>query len=233
MYSSGTTSWTWSCRTSDHDPHEIYASFDTAGVYTVQISGRSENHAIDRFVLFVDTTYSIAMATDTSLEETLCANADQTYVLTVNLGKGGGNYAQDSIINIVADNAPLNKVFEKWTGDTITIADIYSASTTITIPNSDVDITATYKDIAGTAVLETNTSKLKIFPNPALGDFYIDLKAFRNPVLKIISLTGNVVYQSDICSGKYYVNDHELQSGTYLIYVSDQHLHSTKILVVQ
>jgi hypothetical protein len=233
VYSSGTTSWTWSCRTSDHDAHEIYAAFDTAGVYTVQISGRSENHAIDRFVLFVDSAYSIAQATDKSFDETLCADADQTYVLTVNHGRGGGNFAQDTTVNIVANNAPSNMVFEKWTGDTVTIADIDSAATTITIPSSDVNITATYKDVPGTGVFDTNVSKLKIFPNPAKGDFVIDLKTFKNPVIKIYSLTGDVVYQTYTYAGKYYVKDHKLPSGPYLIHVSDQHIKATSLLVIQ
>lgn len=51
VYSSGTTNWTWSSRTSDNDPHLIYADFDTAGFYRVQLSGRSKYHLLNRFVL--------------------------------------------------------------------------------------------------------------------------------------------------------------------------------------
>lgn len=72
VYCSGTTAWTWSARTSDHDAHEIYATFDDAGVYTIQISGRSNHHAIDRFVLFKDSEYSVEEATDLANEETTC-----------------------------------------------------------------------------------------------------------------------------------------------------------------
>ena len=71
VYSHGTTSWTWSSSTSDHDRHDIYATFDSAGVYTVQISGRESNHAIDRFVLFKESMHSVSQATDLSNEETL------------------------------------------------------------------------------------------------------------------------------------------------------------------
>lgn len=38
--------------TSDNDAHQVYARFDSAGEYEIQISGRSNYHAIDRFVLF-------------------------------------------------------------------------------------------------------------------------------------------------------------------------------------
>ncbi len=63
VYSSGTTGWTWSSRTSDSDAHNIYAEFDSAGFYRVQISGRSKNHLLDRFVL-----YKTSVANPTSLD---------------------------------------------------------------------------------------------------------------------------------------------------------------------
>lgn len=51
VYRSGSGLWKWSTRTSDNDAHEIYARFDSPGLYLIQISGRSKNHAIDRIVL--------------------------------------------------------------------------------------------------------------------------------------------------------------------------------------
>lgn len=56
IYSSGTTSWTWSTNTSDNNAHSIYAKFSSPGVYTVQISGRSNYHCVDRFVLYKEGT---------------------------------------------------------------------------------------------------------------------------------------------------------------------------------
>ena len=58
IYSSGTTDWSWSTRTSDNDPHMIYAKFDTTGIYTIQISARSSGHRLNRLVLFKETVYS-------------------------------------------------------------------------------------------------------------------------------------------------------------------------------
>ncbi|MEM1001621.1 MAG: hypothetical protein AAGH46_03110, partial [Bacteroidota bacterium] len=51
IYLSGSTDWTWSTNTSDHDAHQIYVQFDTVGNYTMEISGRSSNHLIDRITL--------------------------------------------------------------------------------------------------------------------------------------------------------------------------------------
>ena len=52
VYRSGQGDWIWSTRTSDNDGHDIFARFDEPGIYTVEIAGRSRDHAIDRWVLY-------------------------------------------------------------------------------------------------------------------------------------------------------------------------------------
>lgn len=52
IYQNNQNNWTWVTRTSDHDPHEIFVEFDTAGVYSLEISGRSNGHAINRIALY-------------------------------------------------------------------------------------------------------------------------------------------------------------------------------------
>ncbi len=54
IYRSGPGDWVWSTNTSDSDGHRIYAQFNNPGLYVIQISGRSRDHAIDRMVLFSD-----------------------------------------------------------------------------------------------------------------------------------------------------------------------------------
>ncbi len=54
VYRSGAGDWVWSTNTSDNDGHRIYVQFDSPGVYLIQVSGRSKDHAIDRMVLFND-----------------------------------------------------------------------------------------------------------------------------------------------------------------------------------
>lgn len=51
VYLNSTTNWTWKSKTSDFDPHEIYVKFNKAGIYTMQLSARSDFHLIDRIVL--------------------------------------------------------------------------------------------------------------------------------------------------------------------------------------
>lgn len=54
VYRSGGTAsnWSWSTNTSDNDAHQIFARFDQAGQYSIQVSGRSTDHVIDRMVMF-------------------------------------------------------------------------------------------------------------------------------------------------------------------------------------
>ena len=69
------------------------------------------------------------------------------YVLTVTNGTGSGNYAAGDQVAITANSAPDGKMFDKWTTDNGgTFTDVSNASTTFTMPTSDVTITATYKD---------------------------------------------------------------------------------------
>ncbi len=70
------------------------------------------------------------------------------YSLDVQNGTGDGNYTPSTVVNISA-SIPSGQVFDGWTGHTQYIADINSANTTVTIPNADVTVTATF-DTAST-----------------------------------------------------------------------------------
>lgn len=65
VYQNNLDNWTWATRTSDHDPHEIFVEFDTAGIYTIEISGRSNGHAINRLALYhsdVNSSYALDLS---------------------------------------------------------------------------------------------------------------------------------------------------------------------------
>ncbi len=64
-YSVGTTSWTFSTRTSDNDAHNIFARFDAPGLYAIRVSARSTFHLLDRYTL----SNSLDCETDLSLPQ--------------------------------------------------------------------------------------------------------------------------------------------------------------------
>ena len=70
--------------------------------------------------------------------------AAETYTLTVNSGSGDGDYALGTIVAISAGPAPSAQGFSEWIGDTAGIANVNAESTTITMPPSNAEITATY-----------------------------------------------------------------------------------------
>ncbi|GAH76879.1 unnamed protein product, partial [marine sediment metagenome] len=71
-----------------------------------------------------------------------------TYTLTVNSGSGDGDYTESTVVDIDADSPPSGQEFDEWIGDTSEIASVTSASTTITMPASAAEITATYESVA-------------------------------------------------------------------------------------
>jgi hypothetical protein len=78
------------------------------------------------------------------------------YTLTVNSGTGGGTYDADEVVAIVAGAAPSGQQFDAWVGDVAGVDDVNAASTTITMPASDVEITATYENIPCTLAADRN-----------------------------------------------------------------------------
>jgi len=70
-----------------------------------------------------------------------------TYTLTVNSGTGDGNYSENDVANISADTAPSGKEFDEWIGDTSGIANVNNASTTLTMPAANQEVTATYANL--------------------------------------------------------------------------------------
>ena len=75
----------------------------------------------------------------------------QAFSLTVNEGSGGGRYPAGEVVNIQADAAAENQVFDQWTGDIETIGNVSSASTSITMPSIDISVnySNTFQTIEG------------------------------------------------------------------------------------
>ena len=82
--------WNWQTSTNDGSPYLIYVDFDAPGIYTMEISGRSENFFIDRIVL------SASGNEDLGLTETLCAVNDPTAIVSYSWDFGDGNTSTEA-----------------------------------------------------------------------------------------------------------------------------------------
>ena len=70
--------------------------------------------------------------------------------LTVVSGTGSGSYLPGSLVNIGANPPLMGQMFANWTG--YPVGNAASASTTLTMPNSDVTVTATYSNAPVTSL---------------------------------------------------------------------------------
>ncbi|MBN1953025.1 MAG: discoidin domain-containing protein [Bacteroidales bacterium] len=66
------------------------------------------------------------------------------YPLITENGSGSGNYAEGEVVQIVADEAPEPYLFNQWIGDLEHVADIFEATTYVTMPADTVFLCATF-----------------------------------------------------------------------------------------
>lgn len=123
VYLGGTTNWTWASSTSDHDSHKIYVTFRNSGIYTMEISGRSKHHLIDRIVLSANGVD----ATSLSLPETVCSNGDiPVSVSSVALDPKSASIDVGTTLHLSATVSPADASNKKvlWTSSNPAIASI-------------------------------------------------------------------------------------------------------------
>lgn len=144
--------WTWSTQTSDNDGHDIYVTFNSAGVYTMQLSGRSNHHVIDRIVLALDPENSTSL----NLGETPCTSSGSDPIavsgLAVSPTEVTLEVGQDLQLNTAftpqnATNQNVNWAFSNESVATVNQQGLVSAvgegTATITVTSEDGNFSAT------------------------------------------------------------------------------------------
>lgn len=82
---------------------------------------------------------------------------DILYSLSVISGSGDGTFVYGTVTEIIADTPAVDMMFDRWTGDTSAVAGINSSTTTVTMPVANVAVTATYKAIPESHMLEVHS----------------------------------------------------------------------------
>ena len=159
----------------------IYTNGQLVAVAASNLTGK----AFDRWT--GDTQY-VASVTAQSTTVTMPA-ADVTilatytnlfYSLTVTSGAGSGAYTNGQQVAIAA-SAVAGKVFDRWTGDTAYLASVTSPNTTVTMPATNISVSATYSDLYTLSVSNgigggayTNGQKVAITANAPLAGTIFD-----------------------------------------------------------
>ena len=81
-----------------------------------------------------------------------------THNVTVTDGTGSGIYAVGVSVTVEANEPAKGKTFDKWTATGVTIANPTSSTVTFDMPDCDVVLTATYKDIIYTVTVTDGTA---------------------------------------------------------------------------
>ena len=146
VFLSGTTNWTWASKTSDNDSHQIYVKFDTPKTYTMEISGRSKHHLIDRIVLSKDESN----ATNLSLEETLCTGGDTTPVSVtgITVSPQNATVLEGNTLNLSVQVLPQNATNKNvvWTSSNSNVALVNQNGMVTAVSMGTTIISATTED---------------------------------------------------------------------------------------
>jgi len=140
-----------------------------------------------------------------------------SYTLTVNSGRGHGDYAEGTVVNIVANGSAAGYVFDKWTGDVANVADMNAATTTITMPAEAVELTATYTAITSMDIIRASLkdSDVQIFPNPARGTVNIETREASEVV--VYNVAGQTMYDNRETATSHNIDVSPWNSGVYFV----------------
>ena len=97
-----------------------------------------------------------SFSTDDTNGDLLLTYDSGIYHLDVWNGSGDGDYAADTVVDILADDPQVGQLFDVWTDDTAGVDDVYEPNTTYTMPAMDAEVVATYKDDSNTFILTVN-----------------------------------------------------------------------------
>jgi hypothetical protein len=243
VYSSGTTNWTWSSRTSDNDPHLIYADFDTAGFYRVQISGRSKYHLLNRFVLHKS---SVNDPTNLNRPETKVDYREKsTLKLSLKVIDGESktaiSRARVSVDQKFKSCDNQGSVFYyKLDPDTthalrVTKVGYHDLVTDLDLAGDSLVVIELQKFATHDGEVLRNQLKVKISPNPVFEMLLVESEEGVEEIL-ITDLSGRQVYHSTHRSERQVqINLGHLESGVYLarIYSSGrQRVFTSKFIKV-
>lgn len=136
-----------------HAPQTVTVTDATSGVKSVTVNGTEVTLTDNQFMLgTADGSQTIVAADQAGNTTTVTVTVQaqtQSYAVTVRNGTGTGIYRAGDTVEITANAPAGGKQFDGWqvSRGGVTLADSTSSTTTFTMPERDVEVEATYKDI--------------------------------------------------------------------------------------
>jgi Big-like domain-containing protein/List-Bact-rpt repeat protein len=142
----------------------IIPAGSTSGILTVTAIQDVLDEADETVIVSIDSVTNGTEDGDQQQTVTIVDyDFDNSYLLTVNYGTGGGLRIDGEVVTISANTPSIGMVFDKWTGDVANVADVNAADTTITMPAAATMITAVYTPDMDTAEQIACGSLIKVF----------------------------------------------------------------------
>ncbi len=180
-------------------PHEVY--YETKGYKTVTLT-IDEESITKEDIVYVTMGDSYVLNLEAYPEE--AGNVE-----------GDGLYEENEEVEIIAD-AKQGWEFDEWTGDTDYLDDPGSAEAMVTMPDQDIELIANFSMIS--TVEEITDIEVKIFPNPAANEFYVESNELINEV-KLISVSGQVIKNIAVDGFQSEINVSNLHNGVYFMQI--------------
>ncbi|MFO8002143.1 MAG: LamG-like jellyroll fold domain-containing protein [Marinilabilia sp.] len=130
---------------------------------------------------------------------------------------GEGTYTEGASITVTA-TPETGYQFTEWTGDTQYLDDPASASTNLTMPAADVDLTANFEPEVATSINQTEQTKPQVWPNPF--DDKINIENAENiERIIIVAQSGQIVFE--IATPEEVINTSHFKPGVFIIQIID------------
>ncbi|MEL7162443.1 MAG: Ig-like domain-containing protein, partial [Bacteroidota bacterium] len=173
------TEWVWGGKTSDNDPHTIYAKFDTPGLKTIQLSARSHDHLIDKIILFHG-DIPPATARNVNNVETLCDPVEPSdlAVAGVAISPAALTLVEGDVQAISAIVTPANAADKSvsWSSDNPNVVEVDENGVLTALVEGQATVTVTTTDggfTATSAVTVTPSSSRIVDTLSAIHDAYL------------------------------------------------------------
>ncbi len=128
---------------------------------------------------------------------------------------GGGNYKPGEIVDITATPIDIYWEFEYWSGDVQHIDDPQSASAIVTMPDTNISLTANFKFVS---VEDIPDIVLSVYPNPARNKFYVESSEMIKQI-RLIDISGQVIKDIAVDALNTEINVNNFQTGIYFMQI--------------